>query len=276
MSGPWYTTAFGAHYPLLYQHRDEAEARQCLALLPRLAPLGKMGMILDLGCGDGRHLGLLEAAGHDVLGLDLSAHLLAAAVQRLAPGSPPFVRGDMRILPFASGSLGEVLSLFTAFGYFGVLSRNHMVVREVQRILRPGGHWFLDYVDCDRVRQQLGDCAAGYSRDRELGCLSIRETRRLVEDAQRVEKDVVLKPLVGRENEAGLLGVGPEGIQYTESVALFSVSELKEMAGNSGLTMVAGAGSYQGVPLGQGDRWIMVFKKIDTPNNQDSGASGEF
>ena len=40
----------------------------------------------------------------------------AAAICRL-------VRGDMRRLPLADGSLRTVLSLFTAFGYFGSLSR---------------------------------------------------------------------------------------------------------------------------------------------------------
>ncbi len=33
---PWYASAFGAHYPLLYRHRDETEARRCLQLLRQL------------------------------------------------------------------------------------------------------------------------------------------------------------------------------------------------------------------------------------------------
>ena len=74
-NAPWYETAFAAHYPLLYQHRDEAEARHCVDLLPRLAPLGE-GTILDLGCGGGRHLELIAARGGRAVGLDLSADLL--------------------------------------------------------------------------------------------------------------------------------------------------------------------------------------------------------
>jgi len=70
---PWYEAAFGAHYPLLYRHRDLAEAQRCLELLPSLAPLTNdgAGIILDLGCGDGRHTAWLDQSGVDVVGLDL-------------------------------------------------------------------------------------------------------------------------------------------------------------------------------------------------------------
>ena len=127
---PWFQAAFGAHYTLLYAHRDETEARRCLELLPSLAPV--MGPGLDLGCGDGRHLQLVRQAGQEAVGLDLSAHLLALAVDRIGAGAP-LVRGDMRHLPLVSGGFQTVLSLFTAFGYFGAPEANAEPVAEVAR-----------------------------------------------------------------------------------------------------------------------------------------------
>lgn len=256
MNVPWYTTAFGAHYPLLYRHRDRQEAVQCLDLLPRLAPLTVGGPVLDLGCGDGRHLARLAAAGHPALGLDLSPHLLLAARGNLPP-EVSLVRGDMRSLPLAAGSVGGVLSLFTAFGYFGTLAHNRPVVAEVARVLEPGGHWFLDYVDCDRVRRELGD--GPVHRRRHLESLQVDETRRLVDGGARVEKRVELVPLPGREREALHWGVSAEGVRYTESVALFARGEMEALARRLGLEPVAAAGSYRGDPCGQGPRWIMVF-----------------
>lgn len=259
MSAPWYQAAFGAHYPLLYGHRDQAEAAQCLDLLPRLAPLTLGGPVLDLGCGDGRHLRQLAAAGYPVVGLDLSAHLLAAA-RRAGSTAPRLVRGDMRTLPCRDASCGGVLSLFTAFGYFGPLPANEPVVEEVARVLEPGGHWFLDYVDCEGVRRELADGAVR-ERRRELGPLAVREARRLAAGGELVQKEVELLPLTGRLEEAAVWGVGPAGIRYTESVALFGVPEMENLARSNGLHLVASAGSYSGSPLGQGSRWILVFRK---------------
>ncbi len=269
MNRPWYTTAFGAHYPLLYRHRDRHEARRCLELLPRLAPLPRTEPLLDLGCGDGRHLEFLLQAGHAAVGLDLSGPLLAAAREKqLPPGS--LIRGDMRGLPFADGCLGGVLSLFTAFGYFGPLADNLPVVREIARVLKPGRCWFLDYVDCDSVRRELGAGPSG-PRRRQLECLEVTETRRLDGEGTRVLKDVKLTPITGRESEAARWGVGHGGVSYTESVALFRLQEIRRLALGTGLVQVAGAGDYDGTPLGRGSRWIMVFRKGE---DADPGTAG--
>ena len=74
----------------------------------------------------------------------------------------------------------------------------------------------------------------------------------------------------GRADDALALGVPLEGLLYREEVALFSVSELDSLAGDLGLRRVAAAGDYRGAPLGQGDRWILVYR-LDgkDPNGED-------
>jgi SAM-dependent methyltransferase len=256
LAEPWYRVAFGAFYPLLYAHRDEAEARRCLDLLPRLAPLAAPGArtVLDLGCGDGRHLAWLRAAGVPAVGLDLSAALLAAARGR----GLPLVRGDMRRLPVRDGGCGAVLSLFTAFGYFG-RDGDAAVAAGVARALAPGGHWFLDYLDAPRVRAELA--AGEVSRDRVAGPLAVHETRRLDSDPPAVVKAVVLAPRPGAEGEAAGLGVGSGGLRFSERVALYEPAELDALAGAAGLARVAAAGDYDGAPLGSGPRCLLVYRK---------------
>ncbi len=248
MSAPWYETAFGAHYPQLYAHRDEAEALRCLELLPSLAPLAAQGRpVLDLGCGDGRHLRRIGELGGVAFGLDLSEHLLALADRR--PQHPPLLRGDMRQLPLGSATLDSVLSLFTAFGYFGPLQDNAPVVAEVSRVLAAGGHWFLDYLDAGRVLAEL-EAQPVSRRERRLGGVLAVETRRLSPDRRQVCKDVSLE-----------LEPGREPLRYTEEVALFTLEEMDALAAAHGLIRVADAGSYDGAALGQGDRWILVYRK---------------
>jgi SAM-dependent methyltransferase len=262
-SGPgpaWYETAFGEFYPLIYAHRDLAEARRCLALLPRLAPLGR-GPVLDLGCGQGRHLGLLTDDGVAAVGLDLSAALLHRA-RRERPRQP-LVRADMRAIPLVAGSCSAVLSLFTAFGYFGSAAAHERVLAEVARVLRPGGHWFLDFLDSDRVAREVA--AGPAERRRELESLLVRETRTLAAAPPRVVKTVRVMPRPGREAEAAVLGVTAAGLSYVEEVTLFSLDELDALAAGAGLRRVAAAGDYDGAALetGRSERWLLVYRRPD-------------
>jgi SAM-dependent methyltransferase len=254
---PWYATAFGAHYPLLYRHRDAAEAQRCLDLLPRLAPFGA-GPVLDLGCGQGRHLALLTERGVRAVGLDLSPHLLTIA-RALTP-RPSLVRGDMRALGLGAGNFTAVFSLFTAFGYFGAAAAHAPVVAEIARVLRPGGHWYLDFLNSRRVAAELA--AGPRTTEREQGPLRVRETRRLAAAPVRVVKEVSLAPLPGRDDDAAAWGVPLPGVSYTEEVALLTLAELDGLAAAAGLRRVAAAGDYDGAPLAEDcPRWLLVYRR---------------
>lgn len=256
VSEPWFEVAFGEHYPEIYGHRDEAEARQCLQLLPSLAPLNASGdKVLDLGCGDGRHLEYLKNSGVDPIGLDLSASLLAIADNR--SDGVPLVRGDMRQLPFEKQSFSSVLSLFTAFGYFGSLENNKPMVQEVARVIAPGGHWFLDYFNCENVKRELGS-GEEFRRERTINGMRITEVRRFSETDSLVYKDVSLERTNGT---ASIVNLPHDGLHYTEKVAVFTLGEIDELALSLGLVRVASAGSYDGCSLPEGDRWILVFRK---------------
>ncbi len=259
MSEAWFKVAFGAHYPALYAHRNRAEAKQCFDLLPRLAPLSVNNKpVLDLGCGDGRHLEFLVDAGVACVGLDLSDSLLKIASARAL--CPALVQGDMRIPAFIDSSFDSVLSLFTAFGYFGSLTDNSAVVEEISRILTPGGHWFFDYFNCDKVVEELGN-EQPFVRERTESGMNITETRRYSSRQAVVNKDVELLPLPSDHKKCVQHSLPPEGLRYTEQVAVFTLQEMDALASSHGLQRVNSAGGYNGVPLGEGPRWILVYQK---------------
>jgi SAM-dependent methyltransferase len=120
-------------------------------LLRRLRRAGiRDGLVVDLGCGSGIWARALLDAGYDVLGVDVSADLLALARAR-AP-SARFVRGsahDVDLPPcVAVTALGEVLN-------YG--APPHALARTFRRVhgaLRPGGLFVFDVAGPGRADAQ--------------------------------------------------------------------------------------------------------------------------
>jgi SAM-dependent methyltransferase len=193
MPKPWYIDGFGAHYLELYAHRNDREALQSLKLLD-VAGLDLAGrVLLDLGCGPGRHLAALSRRGAKVLGLDLSRDLLRVAAGRGLDGEQGFLlRGDMRKLPLSNSSVDGVLSMFTSFGYFPEDAENWTVLDEVARVLRPGGFYLFDFLNRSRVERDLRS-------ESEVEGVSFTAKER-----RRVEGDRVFKEVRILERESAL------------------------------------------------------------------------
>jgi len=96
--------------------------------------------VLEVGCGAAMCARWLRTRGAEVVGLDLSAAMLrraAATGDRL--GLPvPLVQADAKRLPFADASFDLACS---AFGAVPFVADSAAVMREVARVLRPGGRW---------------------------------------------------------------------------------------------------------------------------------------
>lgn len=110
------------------------------------------GPVLELGCGTGRVAIPLAEAGHPIVGLDRSPHMLAIAEQkrRALPAEVRrrirFVQGDM-----TGFRLGRRFGLvFAAFRVFMALpdpDAQRRALAAVRRHLRPGGLIVLDIFD---------------------------------------------------------------------------------------------------------------------------------
>jgi SAM-dependent methyltransferase len=91
------------------------------------------GICLDLGCGTGLALGLLQEHGWTAVGLDVSSDQLALARERAREAR--LVHGDGRRLPFADGELDAVVSFFTHTDFDDLAE----AFAEAARVLRRGG-----------------------------------------------------------------------------------------------------------------------------------------
>ncbi|MFD1650031.1 class I SAM-dependent methyltransferase [Pseudonocardia alaniniphila] len=96
--------------------------------------------VLEVGCGSAPCSRWLARAGARPVALDLSGAMLRHAVQLgAATGTPvPLVQAGAERLPFADGSFDVACS---AFGAVPFVAEPERVMREVARVLRPGGRW---------------------------------------------------------------------------------------------------------------------------------------
>ena len=143
-SRQWFMTFLG--------NIDESVVTREVAFIAR--QIGKAKLVLDLCCGPGRHAAPLAERGYRVLGLDLDDAALRDARNRAQ--SVSFVRGDMRELPLASGSMDAVLCMWQSFGHFDAES-NAAVLAEMGRVLRPNGRLLLDVYHRDFHAARLGE-----------------------------------------------------------------------------------------------------------------------
>lgn len=228
MSG-WHEYGFGSLYPIVYAHRDVASAKaeanfaaECLGLKPS-------DRLLDVGCGTGRHLVHLAPLAGCAIGLDFSETLLARAYDAMREAA--WVRADMRHLPFGE-TFDAVTSFFTSLGYFAREEENERAIAELARVLRPGGRFFVDYLNAPYVERTLIP-----ESFREQDGFGIHERRWIDPEARRVNKTVRVT--------RGAETVG----EWMESVRMYTGSEFRALFARNALAIIRVFGDFDGSPL---------------------------
>jgi SAM-dependent methyltransferase len=96
--------------------------------------------VLELGCGAASAGRWLATRGAEVVSMDLSAGMLRHAVEAAdrCGVRVPLVQADALALPFPPAAFDVVC---TAFGAVPFVADSAAVMREVFRVLRPGGRW---------------------------------------------------------------------------------------------------------------------------------------
>lgn len=224
----WFEAAFRSDYLRVYPHRNvEAAEREVEFLLAH----GVRGRVLDLCCGFGRHTLLLRRAGVRAFGLDLSIDLLRAARTLDGYGERlrgRLVRADALAIPFGTGRFDAVVNLFSSFGYFGD-EGDARVLREVERVLAPGGLAIFDLMNAERVRREL----VPHSRRSEADFV-LDERRALTENGRRVVKDVDLAFADGRR------------LAWREDVRLYDCAEFDRLLSARGFSRLETFGDFDG------------------------------
>lgn len=146
----WFNTSY---YHKLYKHRNDEEAQQFIERLIGFLELPKKSVILDLGCGKGRHSITLNRLGYRTIGVDLSESNIEAA-KKHENDSLEFYVHDMR-RTFRTNYFDAVLNLFTSFGYFQNNRDDYAVLESANKNLKPNGILVIDFFNSIKVQRSI-------------------------------------------------------------------------------------------------------------------------
>jgi SAM-dependent methyltransferase len=126
-----------------------------LAVLERmLQPRGKR--IVDIGCGDGRLVRQLGALGADVIGVEISAQQLGAAIADDDGGEARYLIGRAQELPLEDGSVDVALFMRTL--HHVPPAELTVALNQARRVLRDDGAVYVaeplatgDYFELTRI-----------------------------------------------------------------------------------------------------------------------------
>jgi SAM-dependent methyltransferase len=108
-----------------------------LEFLARSGVLDKPTKVLEIGCGKGALLRHFQEQGRQMVGIDVDLRALREG--RPEHGRLPVVAASGISLPFRNGAFDLVLS----FDVFEHIADSDRHLREVRRVLRPGGAYLL-------------------------------------------------------------------------------------------------------------------------------------
>ncbi len=139
-------------YDLMFPDWDASMARQA-SQLAEFVPEG--ARVLDCACGIGTQAIGLALRGYEVVGSDLSPKAASRAVAEASARGVtlPVFAADMRSLPFAADSFDVVLAADNALPHLLTPEDILAALREMRRVLRPGGRLIISTRDYDAIRR---------------------------------------------------------------------------------------------------------------------------
>lgn len=203
-------------------------------MLEEILGSGPSRRVLDLGCGPGQHARFLASRGFEVVGIDASTSMIAAAGEEPLPEGVRFLEGDICSLPQAvEGRFGGAICLGNTLPHIRqTAALDQMFVGLRQRLL-AGAPLVIQLLNYERIfARQLRHLPLNFRSDGEEDIVFLRlmnfgadgevlffpSTLRLVPGADpplevKASKEVRLKGWRAEELESSLARAGFETLE---------------------------------------------------------------
>jgi SAM-dependent methyltransferase len=233
-------------------------ARRDVPFWRRLACAAE-GRVLELGCGTGRVTLPLARAGARIVGVDLSAPMLARARKRAArvrvTHRPGLVRGDIRALPFASGSFGLVAAPYGILQ--SLLSERDLVatLQSIARVLTGGGRFATELVaDLPAWREYRGETRLrGWRAGRKAHVTLI----------ESVEQQPARGLTLFHQDFVERRGRTVSRRRFALAFRTLTLPQMARRFEKAGLRVTARLGSYDGDPwTRESETWLLMAERV--------------
>jgi ubiquinone/menaquinone biosynthesis C-methylase UbiE len=223
------------------------------------------GRVLELGCGTGRVTMPLLRAGAELVGVDRSAGMLRRAARRArlrasktrsGRAGPPFVRADIRALPFRRRAFATVLAPYGILQSLTGPRDLGRALRSIAAVIEPGGTLAVDLVPRVPRWREYSDRITFRGRSRGADVTLVESVR---QDRSRglttfVERYVERRG--GRTVER----------RFTLVFRTLTVGGMRRALARAGFTVEAVLGDYQGRPWDErADVWILLARRGKRP-----------
>ena len=229
--------------------------------IEKASGMSHIHIIVDIACGQGRHVNELAKRGYSTTGVDIGENALKIGQTEAKKNNieSQFVQADMRKpLPFKDEAFDIAYNVFTSFGYFTV-EEDQQFLYEVNRILKPRGTFLIDVLS---LEVDSRDFFNNGTFDQEFGSYKIGPLKRFMSGQERTQTrwfDPITQIVHTRREweEEG------KPIRYDSYLREYRVDQLDIMLKKAGLIRDSLAGDYEGNPhdTNENTRTIIVARK---------------
>lgn len=248
---PWYSEEAGFFSEWYFdvvgiRPKDEIAPHEC-DFIEKVLELKKGSKILDLCCGHGRITTELAKRGYNMTGQDINNYFLDIAGKKAREErlNINYIKSDMRKISYKN-EFDAVLNMFTSFGFFGSDEEDEKVIAEINKALKPGGKFLMDYVNKDFIirRYMTED-----TRKIENGYVKIKREYNHVKSSHLDSFDIYINDKLVKH--------------FICDFRFYSVTELTSMFERNGFRIQHVYGNFEFDPLSFDSRGcIIIVEKI--------------